>query len=94
MYFSTITHTIIIKLLFQYVISIINLFRNFLFSKIIPSIGGLPKQKTRKFLADGQEVSEDDPKIDDENVAQYNAMLYPLKKMPSSDIIEISDCEF
>ena len=44
--------------------------------QIIPSIGGIPKQSTRKFLADGQEVSEEDPKITDENVAQYYIVLY------------------
>jgi hypothetical protein len=62
--------------------------------KIIPSIGGLPKQSTRKFLADGQEVSEEEPAIAEDNVAQYNAVLWPLKSMDSSDIIQLCNCKF
>ena len=70
-----------------------NFFLNFDLFQLIPSIGGLPKQKTRKFLADGQEVSEEDPRIGEENVAQYSALLWPLKNMDSSDIIMFCDCK-
>ena len=62
--------------------------------QLIPSIGGIPKQSTRKFLADGEEVSEEDPRITEDNVAQYNALLWPLKAMDSSDIIKFSDRKF
>ena len=62
--------------------------------QLIPSIGGLAKQKTRKFLADGQEVTDEDPRITEENVAQYSALLWPLKAMDSSDIIKFCDCKF
>ena len=62
--------------------------------QIIPSIGGIPKQSTRKFLADGEEVSEEEPKITEENVAQYSALLWPLKAMDSLDIIQFSNRKF
>ena len=50
-------------------------------------IGGIPKQSTRKFLSDSEEVTEEDPKITEENIAQYNALLWPLKEVESALII-------
>ena len=57
-------------------------------------IGGIPKQSTRKFLSDSEEVSEEDPKITEENIAQYNALLCPLKEVESALIIKFCQREF
>ena len=57
-------------------------------------IGGIPKQSTRKFLSDSEEVSEEDPKITEENIAQYNALLWPLKEVESALIIKFCQREF
>ena len=46
---------------------------------IIGTIGGLAKQSTRKFVSESEEVSEDDPEITEDNIAQYNAFLWCLK---------------
>ena len=46
---------------------------------IIGTIGGLAKQSTRKFVSESEEVSEDDPEITEDNIAQYNAILWSLK---------------
>ena len=60
-------------------------------SKIIGTIGGLAKQSTRKFLSDSEEVTGDDPKITEDNIAQYNAILWPLKHVESALILKF--CE-
>ena len=56
-------------------------------SQIIGIIGGISKQSTRKFLSDSEEVTEEEPKITEDNIAQYNALLWPLKEVDSSLII-------
>ena len=65
---------------------------NNLFTQIIAVIGGIPKQSTRKFLSDSEEVTEEDPKITEENIA--NALLWPLKEVESSLILRFCQCEF
>ena len=56
--------------------------------QIIAMIGGIAKQSTRKFLSDSEEVTEEDPRITEENIAQYNAMLWPLKRVESTLILK------
>ena len=51
-------------------------------------MGGIPKQSTRKFLSDSEEVTEEDPKITEDNIAQYNALLWPLKEVESALILK------
>ena len=51
-------------------------------------MGGVPKQSTRKFLSDSAEVTEEEPEITEENFAQYNACLCPLKEVPSALILQ------
>ena len=51
-------------------------------------MGGVPKQSTRKFLSDSAEVTEEDPAITEENFAQYNALLWPLKEVESALILK------
>ena len=55
-------------------------------------MGGVPKQSTRKFLSDSAEVTEEEPEITDENFAQYNALLWPLKEVESSLILKLCQC--
>ena len=47
----------------------------------------MPKQSTRKFLSDSAEVSEEDPQITENNFAQYNGLLWPLKEVESALIL-------
>ena len=51
-------------------------------------MGGVPKQSTRKFLSDSAEVTEEEPEITEENFAQYNALLWPLKEVESALILK------
>ena len=50
-------------------------------------MGGVPKQSTQKFLSDSAEVTEEEPGINDDNFAQYNALLLPLKVVGSALIL-------
>ena len=61
--------------------------------QIIGTVRGVPKQSTRKFLSDSAEVSDDEPSITEDNFAQYNALLWPLKEVESALILKYCQCE-
>ena len=59
-------------------------------TQIIGHIGGISKQTTRKFLSDSKELEDDEcPQITEANVAQYNALLRPIKAMDSTLILKL-----
>ena len=48
----------------------------------------------RKFLSDSEEVSDEDPRITEENLAQYNALLWPMKEVESGLILKCCQRKF